>query len=127
MNKYLILYFSLFTSSNLFTTSYLINNNPILLFPGFGGSKLVKNNIDIWPPKIKYFLFNYKEWENDMILNEEVKTLSFGDKKSLDLNSNILYLVRKNFYNNILSEYKDIFPIPYDFRLVHLENYRIEF
>jgi hypothetical protein len=40
------------------------------------------------------------------------------------LHSNIPFIIRKNFYDNILNEYKDIFPTPYDFRLIHSKNYR---
>lgn len=129
MNIFLILC----TSSILILNSYVINNNPIILIPGLGSSRLIKDKIDIWPPKINYFLWNYKEWEKNMIVknikgeiiyDKSVKTLQFGDKKSLDLHSNIPFIIRKNFYDNILNEYKDIFPVPYDFRLIHSKNYR---
>lgn len=129
-------FFILYLSSILLTQSYIINENPILLFPGLGGSRLVKNNIDIWPPKLKYFLWNYKEWNKNMIINHDnnniiydsnVKTLHFGDKKSLDLHQNIPYIIKENFYDSLLNEYSDIHPIPYDFRLLHSHTYRNSF
>ena len=106
------------------------------MIPGLGSSILVKNNIDIWPPKLNYFLWNYKEWEQSIIVNNNdgeliydklVKPLQFGDKKSLDFHTNIPYIIKKNFYDNILHEYSDIFPIPYDLRLLHSNDYRINF
>jgi hypothetical protein len=129
MNIFLILCIS----SISILKSYVINNNPIILIPGLGSSRLIKDKIDIWPPKINYFLWNYKEWEKNMIVkningemiyDKTVKTLPFGDKKSLDLHANIPFIIRKNFYDNILNEYKDIFPTPYDFRLIHSKDYR---
>lgn len=117
----------------ILVNGYIKNYNPILLFPGLGGSRLIKNNIDIWPPKIKYFLFNNAKWKKEitieynnkeLIYDTNVKTMEFGNIKSLDLHSNIPYIIRKNFYDNILSEYESIYPIPYDFRLIHDNNYR---
>ena len=107
-------------------------NSPILLFPGLGGSKLIKNNIDIWPPKLSYYLFSYNKWYKSIIVKSEnnsflydknVKTLEFGDKNSLDLHSNIPYIIKKNFYENILNSKHDVYPMPYDFRLLHNKNY----
>lgn len=136
--------------------------NPILLFPGLGGSRLIMNeinniktstniktptniktttnikittninSIDIWPPKLKYYLFNYKKWLNNTIVkfdgynfiyNLNVKTLEFGDLNALDLHSNIPYIIKKNFYDNIINSNHDVFPMPYDFRLLHNKKY----
>lgn len=116
----------------MITNSYVINNNPIILIPGLGANRLIKDKIDIWPPKLNYFLFNYREWEKNImvenrngniIYDKTVKTLDFGDKKSLDLHSNLPFMI--NFYDNILDEYENMYPIPYDFRLIHSQTYRI--
>jgi hypothetical protein len=116
----------------LFTVNVTIKKSPILLFPGLGGSKLVKSNIDIWPPKLKYYLFNYNNWLNSTIINldnnnfiydEDVKTLEFGDINALDLHSNIPFIIKKNFYEDIINSNHDVYPMPYDFRLLHNFNY----
>jgi len=107
--------------------SIMINAKPILLFPGLGGSRLIKGTIDIWPPKIKYYLFNKKEWKNNIIYDDKnVTTLNFGDKNSLDLHTNLPYLIKKNLFEDIM-KYDNTYPIPYDFRLIHNQNYINEF
>ena len=103
------------------TILYLLNliaSRPILLFPGLGGSRLIKGNIDIWPPKVNYFLFNHNEWQYNIINNKNITTLNFGDKDSLDLKSNLPYLIRKNLFDDIMKQ-ENTYPIPYDFRLIH--------
>ena len=46
------------------------NKSPILLFPGLGASKLIKKDIDInkdldiWPPKLPFFIFHHNKWIN---------------------------------------------------------------
>jgi len=82
----------------------LLNKSPILLFPGLGASKLVKGNLDIWPPKLFYFMFHRNEWINLMINSRELKTLEFGDKNSLDLHTNIPLIIKKNFYEDIMTK-----------------------
>jgi hypothetical protein len=60
------------------TILYLLNliaSRPILLFPGLGGSRLIKGNIDIWPPKVNYFLFNHNEWQYNIINNKNINIL----------------------------------------------------
>ena len=97
----------------------IIKAKPILLFPGLGGSRLIKGSIDIWPPRISYYIFHKKEWKNNIIYdNKNVTTLNFGDKNSLDLHSNLPYLIKKNLFEDIM-KYDNTHPIPYDFRLVH--------
>jgi hypothetical protein len=96
---------------------------PILLVPGLGGSKLIKNNIDIWPPKIKYYLFNHNEWKNIMINDiENVTTLEFGDNKAFDLHSNLHHLIKRNLFDNIIKN-NNTYSIPYDFRLINKHVY----
>jgi hypothetical protein len=104
----------------------LIASRPILLFPGLGGSRLIKGNIDIWPPKVNYFLLNHNEWQYNIINNKNITTLNFGDKDSLDLKSNLPYLIRKNLFDNIMKQ-ENTYPIPYDFRLIHDPIYLDEF
>tara|TARA_B110000971_G_C19929762_1_gene463367 strand:- start:150 stop:1121 length:972 start_codon:yes stop_codon:yes gene_type:complete len=111
------------------TILYLLNlvaSRPILLFPGLGGSRLIKGNVDIWPPKLNYYLFNYNEWSNDIIYNKNITTLNFGDKKSLDLKLNLPYLIRKNLFDDIMKQ-DNTYPIPYDFRLINDPIYLSEF
>ena len=102
-------------------TCILLVNLPILLFPGLGGSKLVKNNIDIWPPKLPFFVFCHNKWI-DLIIHGELKTLEFGDKNSLDLHTNIPFIIKKNFYEDITKN-ENVYAIPYDFRLIHKKEY----
>jgi len=99
---------------------FIIFKKPVLLLPGFGASKLIKNNIEIWPPNLSFFLFNHDIWTNHMMDKKEVYTLEFGDKKSLDMNS--LLLTNKNFYKKILLN-DNIYPIPYDFRQINNDIY----
>jgi len=108
---------------NLFYIFNLVISGPILLFPGLGGSRLIKGTIDIWPPKSHYYLLNYNEWKKTIIYdNHNVTTFKFGDKKSLDLHSNVPYLIRKNLFEDIMKN-DNTYPIPYDFRLIHDKSY----
>ena len=102
---------------------FLFIKSPVLLFPGLGASKLVKNNLDIWPPKLSFFVFCHSKWINSMIHDRELKTLEFGDKNSLDLHTNIPLIIKKNFYEDILTKNENVYPIPYDFRLIHKKEY----
>lgn len=99
---------------------------PILLIPGLGASKLLKVKIDIWPPKLPYFLINRDKWIDTMINDKTLHTLEFGNKKSLDLHTNIPFIVSKNVYDNII-DHPNVYPIPYDFRLIHNDIYLEDF
>jgi hypothetical protein len=101
----------------------LLNKSPILLFPGLGASKLIKGTLDIWPPKLFYFIFHRNEWINLMINSRELKTLEFGDKNSLDLHTNIPLIIKKNFYEDIMTKNENVYPVPYDYRLIHQKEY----
>jgi hypothetical protein len=103
--------------------SLLLNKLPILLFPGLGASKLVKHNMDVWPPKLSFFIFCRNKWMDLMIHDREIKPLEFGDKNSLDLHTNIPFIIKKNFYEDIITKNKNVYPIPYDFRLIHNKEY----
>jgi hypothetical protein len=106
-----------------FIFSLLLNRTPILLFPGLGASRLIKKDVDIWPPKLPLFLFCHENWINTMIDDKKLETLDFGDKNSLDLHTNIPLIIKKNFYEDILSKNENVYPIPYDFRLIHTQEY----
>ena len=108
---------------NLLLVLYLISKPPILLFPGLGGSKLLKNNIDIWPPKLPMFIFCHNKWIDIMINDKELKTLKFGDKNSVDLHTNIPFIIKKNLYEDIITQNDNVYPVPYDFRLIHNKQY----
>ena len=82
----------------------LLLKPPILLFPGLGASRLVKDNVDIWPPKLSLFTLCHNKWINIMIHDRELKTLEFGDKNSLDLHTNIPLIIKKNFYEDIMTK-----------------------
>lgn len=97
----------------------LTNNTPILLLPGLGGSRLIKNNIDIWPPKLSFFIFEHNRWIDQIINDKNLQTLDFGDKNALDLHTNIPLIIKKNLYEDIMSNNDNVYPIPYDFRLVN--------
>jgi hypothetical protein len=58
-----------------------------------------------------------------MINDKELKTLEFGDKNSLDLHANIPLIIKKNFYEDIMTKNENVYPIPYDFRLIHQREY----
>lgn len=102
---------------------YIINKSPILLFPGLGASKLIKGNLDIWPPRLPLFIFCHNKWIDLMINDCELRTLDFGDKNSLDLHTNIPLIIKKNFYEDIITKNENVYPIPYDFRLIHHKEY----
>jgi hypothetical protein len=101
----------------------LLLKPPILLFPGLGASRLVKDNVDIWPPKLSLFTLCHNKWINIMIHDRELKTLEFGDKNSLDLHTNIPLIIKKNFYEDIMTKNENVYPVPYDFRLIHNKEY----
>jgi len=46
----------------------------ILLFPGLGVSRLIKDNVDIWLPKLSFFIFCHNRWINTIIHDKELKT-----------------------------------------------------
>jgi hypothetical protein len=101
----------------LFLIYILFMKTKTLLVPGFGGSKLLHNNVVVYPPKLVHVFLKRKLWINTM--NNALTTLEFGDKKALDLYTNIPFFEKKNIYKDI----KDVYPIPYDFRLVHKKEY----
>ena len=43
---------------NFIIFSLLLKRSPILLFHGLGASRLVKNDIDVWPPKLPFFFIS---------------------------------------------------------------------
>jgi hypothetical protein len=108
-------------------------STPILLVPGFGGSVLHYKEKVLYPPSISDF-FNRKKWINKMIVqndvtnneytyNNEINTLPFGDKKALELYTNIPFFNKKNIYKKIIEQNTNIYTIPYDFRIIHIPEY----
>ena len=95
---------------------------PTLLFPGLGASKLLQNNVIIYPPNLQQYFCNYDVWKQNIMLNKNLKTLSFGDKKSLELEV-VPYFIKINRYENLLRNLDNIYPIPYDFRLIDNRDY----
>ena len=113
-----------------------LSKSPVLVVPGLGASRLVKDTINIWPPKLETFLFNHNNWletfqvnynekNNNFTYDTKVKTLEFGDKSSLDLRTNLPFLFKQNVYDNIINK-NNVYPVPYDFRLIHNKLYIIE-
>lgn len=88
---------------------------PVLLLPGMGGSRLMLNKQVMYPPKLLDYISNFPVWKENMKNNKNIQTLPFGDKKSLDLQTNIKLFSIQNKYDNLLKE-PNVFPIPYDFR-----------
>jgi triacylglycerol esterase/lipase EstA (alpha/beta hydrolase family) len=127
MISFIILFINL-----IIINSIIVNEKtPILLVPGFAGSKLIENNKNIWTPKLNDILFNKKTWKEKLMItktyNKNIKTLEFGDKKALDLDTDIIFFTKKNIYKNIIDKYQNIYPIPYDFRIIHYNEYLDEF
>ncbi len=58
---------------NLIILNLLLNRTPILLFPGLGASRLIKNKVDIWPPKLPLFIINHNKWIDIIINDKELK------------------------------------------------------
>ena len=109
-------------------------STPILLLPGFGGSVLQHKDKIIYPPTITDIIFNREEWINIMMVNNnvikdeytynnEIKTLPLGNKKALELITNIPFFDKKNIYKKLINENTNIYPIPYDFRIIHIPEY----
>ena len=114
------------SDSRLTTTKFRngVENSlsPILLFPGLGASKLLQNNETVYPPNFQQYFCNYDEWKHNIILNKNLKTLPFGDKKSFELNV-VSSLIKINRYENLLRNLDCIYPMPYDFRLIDNREY----
>ena len=98
------------------------STTPTLLFPGLGASKLLQNNVTIYPPNLQQYFCKYDAWKQNILSNKNLKTLSFGDKKSLELEV-IPYFIKINRYDNLLRNLDNIYPIPYDFRLIDNHEY----
>ena len=94
-------------------------NNPVLLFPGLGGSRLLYKNtkLPLWPPTFMQYIFNFINWKKDIIDYKIAETLSFGDPAAFDMN-----IVLPNKYAKIL-KHANIFTMPYDFRRINDETY----
>lgn len=90
------------------------NSSPVLIVPGFGGSRLLYNasNETMWPPSLFDYTFSFNNWRNNVINNKDVRTPAFGDKTGLKLNA---FLPEK--YNHII-KHKNTFPLPFDFRQI---------
>ena len=108
------------------TITYSINpivkSSPILMVPGLGGSRLLLNNINIWPPTAYDYMFNYDNWKNNVINNNNVTTMEFGNVESLNLRAVIPLLVRRNYFDKIIKK-KNTHAIPYDFRRIDDRDY----
>ena len=78
----------------LTTTHSLI---PTLFIPGLGGSRLVKNGVDIWPPDMKMLLLSPEKFKNIIKYDTTLQTMSFGNKDSINIYSNYMKLFIKNY------------------------------
>ena len=105
--------------SMFFEKTKIPKNPPILLFPGLGASKLLYENKTIYPPPISKYVLNYEDWKRKIIEYDNLTTLDFGNHKSLDVN---LPFRRLNIYEEVLRE-PNIYPMPYDFRLLDNPDY----
>jgi hypothetical protein len=130
--KFLFIY--LFTQIVIYGFVH-INNKPILLFPGIGGSRLIKNKIShVWPPSIYDILFKRNKWSNDIKINynetnfepfisSDIRIVNFNNKETLQIIPPGISKFIKNPYDNLFNTFTNIHPMPYDFRLMHSESY----
>ena len=99
-----------------------IHNSPLLLVGGLGGSRLLLNNQNIWPPTAYDYFLNYETWKNNIINNKNVTTLELGNSESLDLHSVVPFLVSRNYFDEIIKK-NNTHAIPYDFRRIDDKEY----
>lgn len=109
------------------TTSYSLMPIPTLFIPGLGGSRLIKNGVNIWPPDVKMLLLGPEKLKNIIKYDNTLQTMSFGNKESINIHSNYMKLFIKNYPFEKINQIKNIHMIPYDFRLTHKEEYILSF
>jgi len=98
---------------------------PVLLFPGLGGSRLVRGRHAVYPPQFGDYMFHYRAWSDQIMTDRKLQTLSLGDKHALDLFLPFMpYPV--NYYKSLLAE-PCVYPIPYDFRQIDHADYLTDF
>jgi len=98
---------------------------PVLLLHGMGGS-ILKNSRDeiIYPPPLIRVLCDFVNWKKEFT-HGDLQTYPFGDKRSVDLSISFFSKHRDNYKK--LMENGNIYPVSYDFRLIHKPSYLIPF
>lgn len=94
---------------------------PILLFPGFGASRLMQGEKIVYPPRLHEYVLNFKGWKHTIIENTNLSTLPFGDSIALDLPIEPLFQTI-NYYKHLI-DIPNVYPIPYDFRIIDKHAY----
>ena len=100
-------------------------DNPILLFPGLGASRLLQNGRDIYPPTLQEYALHYTRWKHLMTQERTLKTLPLGDNRALDL-CIPFYHDNVNYYTKLVQD-SHIHTIPYDFRQLDNHPYLTNF
>ena len=111
LQSFMVKYRNVVTSKNL--------ENPILLFPGLGASRLLQNGRDIYPPTLQEYALHYTRWKQLITQERKLITLPLGDKHALDL-CIPFYHDNVNYYTKLVQD-SHIHTIPYDFR--QLDNH----
>jgi Lecithin:cholesterol acyltransferase len=94
---------------------------PVLLFPGFGASRLMKGSKIIYPPTLHDYLLNFDRWKTTIIESNTLTTLPFGDSQSLELPVEPLFR-NINYYRKLV-KLPNVHPVPYDFRIIDQHDY----
>ena len=113
------------TFPRLLMSGKKFTESPVLLFPGLGASRLLKGTHNIYPPSFNQYIFHTKKWQKEMTENRNLTTFPFGDKRGLDMSVS-LFSSNRNVYHRMIHQEPDIYPIPYDFRLVDKPEYMDE-
>lgn len=102
-------------------------STPIILFHGMGGAILRNTREEIiYPPSLSRFFFKTHDWKKQISAfdegNDTLKTMGFGDKKSLDISSVSSFCRNKDYYSEFVKN-ENIHPAPFDFRKIHIPAY----
>jgi len=100
-------------------------NNPILLFPGLGASRLRYHGRDIYPPTLQDYTLHYRNWKTLMTQERKLNTLPLGDSRALEL-CIPFYHDNVNYYTQLVRD-SHIHTIPYDFRQLDNHPYLTHF
>lgn len=100
-------------------------DNPILLFPGLGASRLRYHGRDIYPPTLQEYTLHYRNWKTLMTQERKLNTLPLGDNRALDL-CVPFYHDSINYYTQLVQD-SHIHTIPYDFRQLDNHPYLTQF
>lgn len=120
----------------LITIATLSFSNSNILVPGLGGSVLrnVHTKQKLWPPGIRWLL-NKEKWQQQIRVDYNVSSdtvnfspfvqpQSLGSQGSIDIVSKLTSgWSGSKYYNELLETIPNLYPLPYDFRLIGYEPY----